>query len=217
VNVDCAILPLHPRELAMMGLALLVGLATTARGQTSGADADTAAKKRARDLARRLIDPDAAKKSNNVMADVLTSMNESRDRLHRDFDPGPTTQQVQVRIIEQLDDAIAQALLNRSESSQAASGEVEERTMPDTNERDKRDENKATATDETGRRDASGGAADEKSRSRSGPFRESKRGWGSLPPRDREEIMQGIDEEFLEQYRDLIERYYKALAEGQEP
>ena len=51
---------------------------------------------------------------------------------------------------------------------------------------------------------------------RRGEFRESRRGWGHLPQRDRDELLQGIDEEFIEQYRPQIEQYYRALTETED-
>jgi hypothetical protein len=41
-----------------------------------------------------------------------------------------------------------------------------------------------------------------------------RRAWGHLPMREREEIIQGVNEEFLEEYREWVERYYRALQES---
>jgi hypothetical protein len=49
-----------------------------------------------------------------------------------------------------------------------------------------------------------------------GELREFRRAWGHLPMREREEIIQGIAESFLERYREWIERYYRALQETEE-
>ena len=56
----------------------------------------------------------------------------------------------------------------------------------------------------------------ESDRARRGPFRESRRGWGHLPARDRDELLQGVEEAFIEQYRPQIEQYYRALTETEE-
>ena len=37
--------------------------------------------------------------------------------------------------------------------------------------------------------------------------------WGELPAREREEAMQFLRERFPSRYKELIEKYYKALAE----
>ena len=39
------------------------------------------------------------------------------------------------------------------------------------------------------------------------------RQWGNLPPRKRERVLQGAKEPVLPDYRDLVEQYYKAVAE----
>ena len=41
---------------------------------------------------------------------------------------------------------------------------------------------------------------------------EATRGWGFLPERDRDEIIQGFEETFMSKYREQIERYYRLLA-----
>ena len=47
-------------------------------------------------------------------------------------------------------------------------------------------------------------------------LRELRRGWGRLPARDRDEVVQGFDQDFLTKYRQWIERYYRALASPEE-
>lgn len=45
----------------------------------------------------------------------------------------------------------------------------------------------------------------------------SEAGWGDLPPREREEVLQQIGREFPSHYRDVIEQYFRKLAaEGSE-
>ena len=40
----------------------------------------------------------------------------------------------------------------------------------------------------------------------------SKSGWGSLPPKEREEALQQIGRDFPSHYRDVIEEYFRRLA-----
>jgi hypothetical protein len=44
-----------------------------------------------------------------------------------------------------------------------------------------------------------------------------KDSWGNLPPKAREQLLQNSPEQFLPQYELMIERYYKRLAEEQNP
>jgi len=45
---------------------------------------------------------------------------------------------------------------------------------------------------------------------------ELRRGWGYLPARDREAIIQGAGDDFPARYREQIEEYYRAIAEAAE-
>ena len=47
------------------------------------------------------------------------------------------------------------------------------------------------------------------------PLAESRREWGSLPPRVRRELAEGVTKRLSEPYRGLTERYFEALT--QEP
>ena len=42
---------------------------------------------------------------------------------------------------------------------------------------------------------------------------EGRLGWGDLPAKDREAVANGAKEKFLPEYKEMIERYYEALAE----
>ncbi len=37
--------------------------------------------------------------------------------------------------------------------------------------------------------------------------------WGNLPPKDRDLISNGVNEQYLPAYKEMIDRYYQALAE----
>ena len=43
-----------------------------------------------------------------------------------------------------------------------------------------------------------------------------RRAWGHLPMRERDEILQGLSDQYLQRYRVWIERYYKALQEAKD-
>jgi hypothetical protein len=45
------------------------------------------------------------------------------------------------------------------------------------------------------------------------PLEEAKANWGNLPPRVRDELIEGIGEKFSPVYREMTESYYKRLAE----
>lgn len=169
------------------------------------------------DLAKRLIEGDSSSGGNDVMDELLGLMDDAQERLHREFDPGNPTQDVQRRIIDRLDDAIKLALMNRTKSSSTPPDAGDMREMPPT-DKNKDSAPSPTASGDQSQRPASQApAAGEDMKRRLGDLRELRRGWGHLPQRDREEIMQGLEEQSLDRYRELIERYYRALAETDKP
>jgi len=167
-------------------------------------------------LGRRLLDDRPDDGDTDVMARVLRLMDESAERMHLRFDPGPGTQAVQQEVIEQLDDAIKVALKQRGRTSRSIGVAGDRRTMPGADPSRSRSEKSGTgkASTSTARRSP---PPDDRLRIRRGVFRESRRGWGRLPDRDRERILQGIDDSFAQPYRELIEAYYRTLADPDAP
>jgi hypothetical protein len=45
----------------------------------------------------------------------------------------------------------------------------------------------------------------------------SESGWGDLPPKERQEALQQIGQDFPSHYRDVIEQYFRKLAGEDEP
>jgi len=206
----------RPGWAAVAGLAAaLGGAATGALGQTppTRADADD------RDLAERLIRKAVTDSDEDLMAGVIRTMNESARRLEIEFDAGEETQAVQRRIIEQLDEAIkaaASRIRPQMRRDQPTTGDKRRRPPGS------RSPLKKPADGKEGEAEASSATtAGEKGTAVEGPqadrdLRESRRGWGNLPQREREEVLQGADEEFLERYREWIEQYYRALQEAED-
>ena len=163
------------------------------------------------DLSERLIRQAVGDQDRDIMDQITRLMDQSARRLHREFDPGRQTQAVQQQIVKTLDQAIAAAQRRRAKASASARSTGDRRTTPPKPDRP-RDSADATAGDQPPETTAGGpGGAD--APPATGRFRESRRGWGHLPARDRDEILQGLDEDVLEKYRSLIDRYFKALAE----
>lgn len=198
----------------IMALVLCASLVWAQSPETQPARPDD---RGAEDLAKRLIEGESSSSGSDVMDELLGLMNDAQDRLHREFDPGDPTQDVQRRIIERLDDAIELALRNRTKSSTPPQDAGDMREMPPS-EKDKESVPSPTASgDQSQQPAAQDPAAGEDLKRRLGDLRELRRGWGNLPQRDREEIMQGLEEQSLDRYRELIERYYRALAETDNP
>lgn len=161
------------------------------------------------DLARKLIHG-ADDESEGVMGEIMALMDRSADRVGRDFDTGPSTRLVQQSILDKLDEAISSARKkkSKSQSTPQSTGEARENQPPSKGEQSQPQDAAAQQGEEVG---AIKGEAAEAQGSQ--PPREIRRSWGNLPFRDRDEILQGIDEDSVERFRELIEEYYRALAE----
>lgn len=178
------------------------------------------AKKEKEDLGERLIRKAVTDQDEDMMDVLIRLMDESATRLELEFDPGEQTQDVQGRIVRQLDEVIQQAASRtqaKSRSSKPSQGEKRGSTKPDTKSgRDgaTRPGQPAAGSDppeSTERGTAAGGTDPD-----AGTMRDVRRTWGHLPQRERDEVIQGITERHLERFREWIERYYQALQEADE-
>lgn len=176
-------------------------------------------KERDDDLSRRLIDKATNDRPEDLMATILRLMGETAKQLEIEFDPGEQTQTLQTRVLEQLDLAIKQAgRQRRPNSKNQQQSKSDKRRAPkekkEESNRSKRSGKPRADKNETGKdgdATAGGSGADQ-----GGKLDESRRGWGALPQREREEVIQGASEAYLEQYREWIEQYYRALQESEE-
>jgi hypothetical protein len=145
-------------------------------------------------------------------------MGEVDERLTLEFDPGEKTQGQQAKILEALDDLIKSAKPSKSSSGGGQDdGESDRRGNP---------KDGTSPEDQSGKNVKPGGnvsgettetqATPADAEVEGGRFRESRRGWGHLPSRDREEVLQGIQDDVVERYRQMIDEYYRALAEMEE-
>jgi len=155
----------------------------------------------------------------DLMAQVLRLMHESSRKLTLDFDPGTQTQGMQAQIVERLDEAVRLAAAQQHRTRGEGQGAGDKRRLPKEGEtgESEQDEGAGREGDATAGGGSTGaGVATESPERRGGPLSERRRAWGNLPPRDREEVIQGSGEGFLERYRQQIERYYRALQEADE-
>ncbi|MEK6798643.1 MAG: hypothetical protein AABZ12_06750 [Planctomycetota bacterium] len=174
------------------------------------------------ELSRRLIRKAVNDSDEGIMDNVIRLMNESAKRVGVQFDAGEKTQKVQTQAVEKLDEAIKAAAMQRRPSRQPSkSVSADRRRMQPPPKSAKKDD--AAPSDRAARLKPSDsveslgpplGETDEKREG--GTMRELRRGWGHLPARDREEVIQGSGENCLERYRAWVERYYRALQEADE-
>ncbi len=170
-------------------------------------------------LGERLIRQAAADSDEDLMDSIIRLMSEAARKLEIEFDAGGQTQTVQSKILDRLDDAIkAAASQRRPRRRTGPPSDSDKRRMPKgkrrTSDQDGRPTDSQMDSSSSSPSDAEGKPLDRESTS--GDLRELRRTWGHLPMREREEIIQGITESFLERYREWIERYYRALQETED-
>ena len=151
------------------------------------------ASQRLRISARQML-RELANRQPGQIGEVVDLMGYSGRRL-RIGDSGETVQQRQQRIVELLDrlieDAEQQEQSSSSGSAGGGSGRSPRSPMPQSQ--------------------LPGGTAGEQSL-REGRRANPAEAWGSMPPAERERILQALRDSFPSRYRQLVEQYYEELA-----
>ncbi len=170
-------------------------------------------------LGKRLIRKAVTDADEDVMDAVIHLMEETARRLEIEFDAGDGTQTLQRDILERLGDAIKAAASQRRLRRQVRGVSTADKRRMQKAGRRRTDRDRKKGGDDgnstsTGTTEPTRTAADR--RPVGGELSELRRAWGHLPMREREEIIQGVTESFLERYREWIERYYRALQEAED-
>jgi len=175
--------------------------------------------KKVDDLGQRLIRKAVTDGGEDIMATIVRLMTEATRKMEIEFDPGEETQALQGRIQEKLEEAIkAAASKQRAGKKSPTPTDPDKRRMPTTGKREQRPEAKAKGESPPGSTSntVEAPASDGRSEAERAALQDTRRSWGHLPLREREEVIQGVGEGFLERYRVWIERYYRALQESDE-
>lgn len=139
-------------------------------------------------------------------------MARSRQRLAVKHDPGPLTQLIQKKILENLDDLIEQARQQQAETRNSPPQPSQAQSRPD--------QQQQAAAQNQGQQQQGTQAAQQSSAGNGGgadadlnkDLRETMAEWGAITPRLREAQREGQDEMPVESYRRLIEEYFKSLS-----
>lgn len=148
---------------------------------------------------------------------AIDQMEQVTARLGRDRDPGPATQRIIESILDKLDAVIDEAQRRQQGQQSQQQGQASNR------------DSQAQQVAQQGGQPAGGQqrAGATTNPQDSGPTRGTpiqqqldhrpmealRREWGSLPPRLRDELREGLDERFSPIYQRLTEAYYRRLAE----
>lgn len=169
-------------------------------------------------LGEKLIRKAVKGEDEDVMDRIAELMAKAAERLEVQLDASKETQTVQQDVLKELDKAIKVAAAQRRPKPQPQQSSSS----------DRREASKQQSKDKPKSKDQQGAAADASSNNESkqaeqakaagdltgGSLKESRRTWGALPDRERDEIIQGLGEGYVEKYKAWIEKYYRALQEN---
>ena len=152
---------------------------------------------------------------------AIVQMHKAAGRLEDQRDTGIETQRIQETVLAALDQAIAEAKRRGSGSSSKGGGggstqADQQETGSTTNTGQRMTGGPPSSAQGVGAGGGGGGSSSSgnPSAQQEGGLLESHRAeWGHLPPRLRDELLQGINERFSSVYKQLTERYYQRLAE----
>jgi hypothetical protein len=165
----------------------------------------------------------------DVFQQLLTEMQQVSQRLGSDLDPGIDTQRLQEQILVKLEQVMASARRQQQQQQQSSSSSSSSQSQQQQSE-----SNKGSHANERGRSEADNQAANAQAQQANnqgenrgdpsdpgkpregdaiGAMESNRAEWGNLPPRLRDELMQGIDERFSPVYQEMTESYYRKLAE----
>jgi hypothetical protein len=157
----------------------------------------------------------ATSEDENPLLGIAEQMRSAEGMIRR-TESGPATQDLQDRIVADLDELIKQArsCCKQSSPSQCDPNQVAARQRVSQPKPPGAGNPKPGSTP-VSESNAKPGSAEER-RPDMGEMRDIlKRLWGQLPERQREQMLQLPVEEFLPKYQQLIEEYFKRLAEEQ--
>jgi hypothetical protein len=154
-----------------------------------------------------------AKDIEGKMKEVTERMGQAETRLARERDPGLVTQETQRRIMTDLDVMIEYA----REQEKKGGGQGKPQDSKPGQQKQK------SSGQQQGPGQTGGNQAATDSNLRPGnaetpqandtDIHQTGTNWGDLPPRDRDLVAHGAKEHYLPEYKEMINKYYQALAE----
>jgi len=168
------------------------------------------------DLVKKLTN-DAPDDPADKMKEVMDRMGQVQTRLAEQKDPGLVTQETQRRIVTDLDVMIELMKKNQQKSS----GKPKDPKPGDGPPQKSESQGQQSGGPPSQAMGGDQAAQDSNMRpgSASTPgqndtdIHQTGSQWGNLPPGDRELVAHGANEHYLPEYKDMINKYYQALAE----
>jgi hypothetical protein len=164
------------------------------------------------------VKPDAAKpeiempkeKTGDLFMAATAEMKLAASQLTEQHDSGIQTQRTQESVIRKLDqllDQLRQQQQGKGKSQQEAKDTGSEKNQSQQQQQAQRSSQSSDSRDNDTRMELEDGQRNDQ------PLSEKLSEWGNLPPRLRDQLLQGSEDRFSGLYRQLTERYYQRLAE----
>ncbi|HEY7090468.1 MAG TPA: hypothetical protein VH518_20390, partial [Tepidisphaeraceae bacterium] len=179
---------------------------------------------KAEDVANQELDKDLlngvpAEEKNTKQAQLIGDrMARSRQRLALNNDPGKVTQMIQKRILEDFDYLVDQAREQQAQTRNPQQGRQGQRmAQARPNNQQANNQGNQQARPQPGGRTpaaqsrAPGAAARQEDLSKD--ITESKQEWGQISPRLRDAAIDGGSEQIIEEYRKLVQEYYRSVGQ----
>jgi hypothetical protein len=160
-----------------------------------------------------------AEKETKQLNRVGDRMARSRQRLALDNDPGKTTQEIQKRIVVDIDDMIKQAQqqMANNPSQQPKPGQKPGEQQPGQQPGQQQANGQGNPQQNNGQQAAQNSTVSQGGRANadtSAKITETAREWGNISPRLRDAVIDGANEQIPEKYKKMIEDYYRGVATG---
>lgn len=164
------------------------------------------------------LPPEAGGSPEQIFNRALDRMREASDRLGDQRDVGLQTQRLQASALSLMDQVIAEAAKQQQQQQQQDDSSEPQKTQQGSS--DNASQSQQPMPGQSGQ--PSGGSTPSDGKTSRGtpadakagePLEEMKTQWGNLPPRLRDQLLQGMNERFSPIYQQLTEAYYRRLAE----
>jgi hypothetical protein len=163
-------------------------------------------------LAQPATSDDQSDKSVTLLGDRMARVGQ---RLAINDDPGKVTQTIEQNILAGLDQLIEQARQQQSSSSsqqqQASSQQNPQITQNPSNQSSQNTQTTPRSSSPAQSSNVAGSAPTQTDLSQD--IRQNMREWGGLSDRQRQAVIQGASDTVIEQYKNMVDDYYRALAE----
>ncbi|HVT81247.1 MAG TPA: hypothetical protein VHM90_11375, partial [Phycisphaerae bacterium] len=171
-----------------------------------------------RDLLQGVPEEEKGAKQANLIGDRMAR---SRQRLALNEDPGKVTQLIQQRIIEDFDSLIQQAQQQQAQTrnsqqrqrqQQQGQQQAQQQRQGQQPQNQGQQQNQQNARNNAARQSNDPNPTGERREDLTRNIEETGQEWGAVSPRLRDAAIEGANENPIQQYRKMIDEYYRAVS-----